>query len=181
MHDDEKELIRQAKRGDRTALCQLIQRHYPFLVRYLMKVTLQPALAEDLAQETMLRCMEKIKLYNGQSRFSSWLMTIGTRLYIDYVRKRKREVRFMEQEQALRKLKWQADHAGSRWPEALEALGSLSEHTRMPIVLKHYYGYSYEEIAEMMDVPQGTVKSRIHNGLSALRKELIRHDEETSS
>lgn len=178
MQDEEAELIEQAKRGDKTALSLLLQRHYTFLVRYLIKVTLQPMLAEDLAQETMLRCMEKIKLYNGQSKFSSWLLTIGTRLYIDSIRKKKRELRLMEKEQAMRRLKWQTEHTGSEWPEALEALGSLAEGVRMPIILKHYYGYSYEEIARIMEIPEGTVKSRVHNGLEVLRKELTKHERE---
>lgn len=172
MQEDEARLIEDAKRGDRTAMSMLLQRHYTFLVKYLIKITLQPSLAEDLAQETMLKGIEKIKLYNGQSKFSSWLITIGTRLYIDSLRKRKRELRWQEQEQSLRKLRWQAEHGGSTWSDALDALGGLAEDIRVPIILKHYYGYAYEEIAEMMDIPAGTVKSRIHNGLKSLRKEL---------
>lgn len=174
--DDEARLIEDAKRGDKTALSLLLQRNYSFLVKYLIKATMQPALAEDLAQETMLKCMEKIKLYNGQSKFSSWLITIGTRLYIDSLRKRKRELRWQEQEQAMRKLKWQAEYGGNGWSEVLDALGGMQEELRLPIILKHYYGYAYEEIADMMDIPPGTVKSRIHNGLKSLRKELSEHD-----
>lgn len=177
MQEDEALWIKQAQRGDLAALSLLLQRHYVFLVRYLMKVTLQPSLAEDLAQETMLRCMEKIKLYNGQSKFSSWLVTIGSRLYIDHIRKRKRELSILEQEQALRSLKWKTAQAGEDWFDALDALGGLSEEVRIPIILKHYYGYAYEEIAEMLGIPAGTVKSRIHNGLGSLRKELVKHEE----
>lgn len=176
MHEDEAALIADAKRGDRTALSLLLQRHYTFLVKYLIKATMQPTLAEDLAQETMLKAMEKIKLYNGQSRFSSWLITIGTRLYIDSLRKKKREIRWQEQEQSLRKLKWQAAYGGAEWSDVLDALGGLSEELRLPIVLKHYYGYAYEEIAGMLDIPEGTVKSRVHNGIKSLRKELSPHD-----
>lgn len=174
--EDEARLIEDAKRGDRTALSLLLQRHYTFLVKYLVKATMQPSLAEDLAQETMLKCMEKIKLYNGRSKFSSWLITIGTRLYIDSLRKKKRELRWKEQEQSLRKLKWQAEYGGTGWPDVLDALGAMPEDIRLPILLKHYYGYAYEEIGEIMDIPPGTVKSRIHNGLKSLRKELSEHD-----
>jgi RNA polymerase sigma-70 factor, ECF subfamily len=180
LQDDESRLIEQAQQGDKKALSLLLQRHYTFLVRYLIKVTLQPPLAEDLAQETMLRCMEKISLYNGQSKFSSWLMTIASRLYIDYIRRRKRESRILEQEQALRKLRWQAGQNGDNWAWALEALGKLNDEVRIPIVLKHYYGYAYEEIAGMLDIPAGTVKSRVHNGLGSLRKELEKDNEENA-
>lgn len=72
----------------------------------------------------------------------------------------------------MRKLKWQSAVAGDEWPEILELLGTLSVEMRTAIILKHYYGYSLEEIAEMADVPIGTVKSRIHSGLRIMRKEL---------
>ena len=58
------------------------------------------------------------------------------------------------------------------WPDALDALGALNYDIRVPILLKHYYGFDYEEIARWLDIPIGTVKSRLHNGLKQLRKEL---------
>ncbi|MOA50598.1 RNA polymerase sigma factor SigY [compost metagenome] len=64
------------------------------------------------------------------------------------------------------------------WPEALQALGELKSEWRMPVLLKYYYGYAQEEIAAMLDIPVGTVKSRLHNGLKQLRKELAGHEEE---
>jgi RNA polymerase sigma-70 factor (ECF subfamily) len=172
---DEQELIRQAVRGDAVALSLLLQQHYSFLMKYLIKITLNPPLAEDLTQETMIKCIEKIRLYNGTSKFSSWLITIATNLYIDDLRRKKREQNWQMQEQALRKMRWQAAHQQEDWPDVLDALGHLSEDVRVPIILKHYYGYSYEEISDILQIAKGTVKSRIHNGLKSLRKELT-HD-----
>jgi RNA polymerase sigma-70 factor (ECF subfamily) len=169
---DEKEWIRQAQQGDKLALSMLLRHHYAFLMKYLIKITLQPQLAEDLTQETMVRCMEKIRLYNGQSKFSSWLVTIATNLYIDHQRRRKREWNWQEQEQSLRKMRWHAAQQNEEWSEAIDTLAQLPQEVRVPIILKHYYGYAYEEIAEMMDLPAGTVKSRIHNGLKQIRKEM---------
>lgn len=60
-------------------------------MKYLIKITLHPQLAEDIAQDTMVKCIEKISLYNGSSKFSSWLITIATNLFIDQTRKQKRE------------------------------------------------------------------------------------------
>ncbi|MFT4415869.1 RNA polymerase sigma factor SigY [Fredinandcohnia humi] len=174
---DENELISSAKRGDSLAFAMLFKEHYSFLVKYLIKVTMKPDVAEDLAQETMIKSMEKIKLYNGKSKFSSWLITIATNLYIDDLRKKKREQNYQQQEQALRKMKWQFENQNDEWNDVLNALGRLSDEIRIPIVLKHYYGYSYEEIADMLSIALGTVKSRIHNGILTVRKEL-RPDEE---
>lgn len=164
--------IRDAQRGDGIALSNLLHKHYSLLRGYLLSVTLQPQLAEDLTQETMLRCMEKIGSFNGQSKFSSWLITIATRKHIDYVRRRKRELLWQEQEQTLRKLQWDSERRQDGWPEAIDALAKLPADMRTAVVLKHYYGYSYDEIADMTGVPAGTVKSRIHHGLRQLRKEL---------
>lgn len=173
---DEKDLIRKAKKGDSLALSTLLQQNYSFLVKYLMKITLHPQMAEDLAQETMMKCIEKIQLYNGQSKFSSWLITIATNLYIDSQRRKKREKSWQEQEQALRKMKWQAGQMNEEWLDVIDTLARIHEDIRTPIVLKHYYGYSYEEIGEMMGIAEGTVKSRVSNGLKKLRKELTERE-----
>lgn len=173
---DEQKRIELAIRGDEQALAQILHDHYPFLLKYLMKVTVNKALAEDLAQETMLKCIEKIALYNGTSKFSSWLMTIATRLYIDQMRRKKIEHQWREQEQAMRQIRWQIQNRQEDWTDAMEALFRLGYEARVPILLKHYYGYAYEEIAEIMKVPIGTVKSRVFNGLQQLRKELVPHE-----
>ncbi|WNR44378.1 RNA polymerase sigma factor SigY [Paenibacillus roseipurpureus] len=172
---EEVDLIRQARSGDTLALSQLLQQHYAFVYKYLLKVTLNPNQAEDLTQETMSRCIEKITLYNGTSKFSSWLITIATRLMIDQSRKRKREQKWQENEgqQTLRQLQWQfAQHTSEAWPDVVNALSELPRESRMPLILKHYYGYTYEEIGSMLAIAEGTVKSRVHHALVQLRKEL---------
>ncbi|HAQ07763.1 MAG TPA: RNA polymerase sigma factor SigY, partial [Bacillus bacterium] len=58
------------------------------------------------------------------------------------------------------------------WTDALKALGKLAQEMRIPLILKHCYGYSYEEIGEIMNIAAGTAKSRVHHGLLAVRREL---------
>ncbi|MEX2415432.1 MAG: RNA polymerase sigma factor SigY [Paenibacillaceae bacterium] len=174
---EEQVTIELAQQGDTAALARLLQEHYPFVLKYLVKITFDPHWAEDLAQETMLKCIHKIKLYNGQSQFSSWLITIATRIHIDHLRRRQRELNWQDQEINLRRIKFHAAHFDNDWPTVLEALGSVSANVRTAIILKHYYGYSLEEIATMMDAPVGTIKSRIHNGITIIRKEMTDHDE----
>lgn len=176
MDDYEREWIERAQKGDTDALARLLGRHYAFLLKYMTKITFQPALAEDLTQETMVRCIEKIRLYNFSSKFSTWLITIGTNLYIDHMRKKQREREVRSREPDLRPIKWQALHKGEEWSDLLDALGRMPDRIRIPIILKHYYGYAYEEIADMLDIAAGTVKSRIHNGIKSLRMELEPHE-----
>lgn len=176
---EEQENIKRAIKGDERALAHLLHQHYSFLMKYLLKVTMNPILAEDLTQETMLKCIEKIHLYNGKSKFSSWLITIATRLYIDGMRRKQLERKWQEQEQPRRLMQWQLEQAQEQWTDILEVLASVSYDVRLPILLKHYYGYSYEEIAQLMSIPMGTVKSRIYNGLAQIRREL--NDNEQSA
>jgi RNA polymerase sigma-70 factor, ECF subfamily len=174
------ERIKKAQKGDHSAFASLFKENYNFLVKYLMKITMNPDTAEELAQETMVKCVQKINLYNGKSKFLSWLIAIATNTYIDQCRKKKREKNWIDQEEIVRKLKWQIESRNEEWNDALTALGKLSEDVRIPIILKHYYGYSYEEIGELMKISAGTVKSRVHNGLKTVRRELKINEEAES-
>lgn len=178
---EEKDLIASAKRGDQLAFAILFRNNYPFLVKYLIKITMNPDTSEELAQETMAKCVEKISLFNGKSKFSSWLITIATNLYIDQKRKSKRERNWKAQEEALRRMKWHLESRNEEWNDTLSALGKLKDEIRIPIILKHYYGYSYEEIGNMMNISSGTVKSRVHNGIMSVREELKIYGEQESA
>ncbi|MEX1030161.1 MAG: sigma-70 family RNA polymerase sigma factor [Paenibacillaceae bacterium] len=104
---EEQATIKLAQQGDTAALARLLQEHYPYVLRYLIKITFDPQWAEDLAQETMLKCIHKIKLYHDKSKFSSWLITIATRIHIDHLRKRQRERNWQDME------RWEQDlHRG---------------------------------------------------------------------
>ncbi|WP_308636071.1 RNA polymerase sigma factor SigY [Paenibacillus silvisoli] len=170
--ENEEQLVKQAVRGDDRALSDLLRGHYAMLYRYMLKVTMNKAMAEDLVQETMLKAIERIGTFRLQSKFSTWLISIATRRYIDEMRKQQREQKWQTQEQALQAIRFDAAMQRQDWPHALDALGALSYEIRVPILLKYYYGYAYEEIAAWLDIPVGTVKSRLHNGLKQLRKEL---------
>ena len=169
---DEMALIRNAQKGDQIALATLLQQNYTFVRRYALKITLKPTLADDLTQETMTRAIEKIHLYKGRSRFSTWLISIASNLYIDTCRKRNKEQLVAGSETALHQLKWHFAQRQVDWLDVLDGLGQLTEEHRLPLILKHYYSYSYEEIGEMLGIPEGTVKSRVHHALGQLRKEL---------
>ncbi|GAB6927207.1 RNA polymerase sigma factor SigY [Paenibacillus sp. JCM 10914] len=174
MNLEERDLIRQAQQGDAAAMARLFKQHYSFLYKYMLKVTMNPTIAEDMTQDTIVRCIENMSRYNGSSSFSSWMMTVGTRLYIDNTRRRQREKKWMEQEGAdiSRRMRWQMERQGESWSEMLDGLSRLSGDHRIAILLKHYYGYSYEEIGNMLDIPEGTVKSRTAYGIKQLRKEM---------
>ncbi|MFC5648697.1 RNA polymerase sigma factor SigY [Paenibacillus solisilvae] len=172
LQTEDGQTVKLAVRGDNHALATLLRDNYTVLYRYLLKITMNRSMAEDLAQETMLRAIERIRTFEQKSKFSTWLIAIATRLYMDEMRKKQRERKWQTQEQAMAALRFDAAMKQDDWPDALDALGALNYDIRVPILLKHYYGFDYEEIARWLGIPIGTVKSRLHNGLKQLRKEL---------
>nr|WP_102714416.1 RNA polymerase sigma factor SigY [Paenibacillus castaneae] len=174
---DEMKLIKQAVRGDTRALSELLHQHYSFLFQYVLKATMNKSHAEDVTQETMLRAIEKIASFQGKAKFSTWLISIASRIIVDRIRREEREKKWLREEQPLRAIRYETLQRSDEWPEALQALGQLSSEARIAVLLKYYYGYAQEEIATMLDIPLGTVKSRLHTGLKQLRKELTEHEE----
>ena len=173
---DERELVRAAKKGDDQALGELFQQSYPFLLKYLMKLTFSVDQAEELAQETFAKAIGKLPDFRGTSKFSTWLISIGTRLYIDLKRRQKREAEWFKQ-QSVRNLKWNVQSTNEVWDDVMEVLGMLPDELRIPVILKHYYGFSYTEIGKIMGMPEGTAKSRVHKGIDTIRKGMIEVEE----
>ncbi|MGH2754578.1 MAG: sigma-70 family RNA polymerase sigma factor [Actinomycetota bacterium] len=152
-----------------------------------LRMTRNPADAEDLVQETMLRGYRAFNRFEPGTNLKAWLFRILTNAYINTYRKKQREPRKVSQDEVeefdlYRELK---DHDPnlSVTPETivldslvdsdiLEAIDDLPEQFRMAVVLSDVEGFSYAEMAEIMDVPMGTVMSRLHRGRKALQKRL---------
>lgn len=144
-----------------------------------------PADAEDVAQEAFVRVFNSIATFRGEANFSTWLFKIVTNVYLDE-RKRARshqtlpldEYIELEEDSVAR----QIEDPGPT-PEGLaqlhernkllqEAIQSLPEYQRAMVVLYHSHGKSYEEIADIMNLPIGTVKSRLNRARLALKDRL---------
>lgn len=171
-HEDEV-IIRKALAGDEDAFATLFQRYYSFLLKYLLKLTLDEEVSRDIAQETMLKCYTNLAAFKAEGKFSTWMISIASRLYIDQLRKQKQERKWMDQlkHTLSRQLVWQASSEGVEWSEVFSYFNQLDADVRVPILLHHYYGYSYDEVAKIVGIRPGTVKSRVHNGIKYLRKE----------
>lgn len=170
---EEAALIEQARQGDALALAQLLQQHYLPVKKYLITVTFDRQVAEDLTQETMIRAIQRIGQFGGRSAFSTWLIAIATNLYMDLLRRRQRERRLLQQHEPSH----QDEGLSAEWSAVMAQLRAMPRDVSLPIVLKHYHGYSYDEIAQWMGIPVGTVKSRIFNGIRSLRGGENGHDQ----
>lgn len=170
------------KQGDRQYLTLLVERHHSLLIGFLYRMTDgDRTLAEDLAQESFLRIMRSINQYQYPRPFKPWLYQIATNLARDhYKRAETRRAVGMSEE-----VEWLDDQAPLPEEMLLEnaevqqvalALRSLPDHQRETVILRYYQELSLAEIAEILDVPVGTVKSRLSLGLSRLRDTLLERE-----
>ncbi len=175
----ERELIKKAQRGHNLALNQLLLDNYSIVKGYLIKLTLEKDLAEDLTQETMFKAVKKIQSYEPRGKFSTWLIAIGKNLYIDYLRKNKNHRNYEDYESVGINIggdPWSSLEdqviSGLTLDKMRQCLSTLSREKRSVFILKHYYGYSYKEISHIEGCPLGTVRSRLHKGIEEIRKAL---------
>lgn len=152
-----------------------------------LRMTRNPADAEDLVQDTLLRAYRAFDRFEPGTNLKAWLFRIMTNAYINTYRKKQREPLKVSQDEVedfdlYRELK-DHDPSLSETPETIvldslvdsditEAIDDLPEQFRMAVVLSDVEDFSYAEIAEIMDVPLGTVMSRLHRGRKALQKRL---------
>ncbi|MTI67285.1 MAG: RNA polymerase sigma factor SigY [Firmicutes bacterium] len=169
---NEEILIKLSKRGDKKALEKLLQMNYSIVKGYLIKMTLNEEVADDITQETMLKAILNIKKYKPKAKFSTWLITIATNTYKDQLRKDKRLV-YKEDKDLVDDIDVEKSILiKSEFEEIKEILKEFSYEKRMPFILKHYYDYSYKEIAEIMNCPVGTVRSRLHYCIKKIKKHM---------
>lgn len=157
------------------------------LYGHAMRMTRNPADAQDLVQETYTKAFQSFRSFRQGTNLRAWLYRIQTNLYINQYRKSQREpypnaLEDLEDWQLGGATSYTADtSARSAEAEAFDnlpsdavkdALADLSDEFRMVVLLADVQGFSYKEIAEIMDTPVGTVMSRLHRGRKLLREKL---------
>ena len=164
----------------------------PQLYSAALRMTRNPADAEDVVQETFLKAYRGYHTYTEGTNLKAWLYRILTNTYINRYRKQKRrpsevELGELEDLYLYKRLGEESGASVSAEKEVLDrfvdsdikdALEDLPENFRMPVLLADVDGFSYKEIAEIMDIPIGTVMSRLHRGRKALQQKLWRLAEE---
>ncbi len=174
--------------ADRARFVELAMEHMPALYTAALRMTRNPSDAEDLVQETYLKAYRAFDSFTEGTNLRAWLYRILTNTYINTYRaaKRRPEVSDVEDVEDLylyhRLMPGDGPRVGrSAEDEALEgftdeevkaAIEALPEAFRIAVLLADVEGFSYKEIAEITDVPIGTVMSRIHRGRRALQKTL---------
>lgn len=178
-HEDER-LVRQAQKGDLDAFNQLVVRHERAVYGVCLRLLREPVQAEDAAQDAFIRAWSAIESFRG-GQVRPWLLRIATNCTYDILRaKQRRPAQSLDAQPFEIEPEWTSQAVPTEHPETFATRTELSSHLeqlltglpedqRLAIVLSDVQGYGYEEIARIMDVAVGTVKSRISRGRSRLR------------
>ena len=179
----ENELIIQAQAGDRHSFDQLVAKAYPLVFNTAYRILGDHDSAADATQTSFVRAYRSLRTFRRSSSFTTWLYRIVSNVCLDIVRRQKRQAQSLtlasEDEQFAerdvpdeRNQPEQTALEGELQKAVHRALGRLRMEHRTVLVLYDLAGFSYEEIAEMLKLPLGTVKSRLNRARLALRAEM---------
>ncbi|MED4403943.1 RNA polymerase sigma factor SigW [Metabacillus fastidiosus] len=179
-----KKRIRQVKKGDQSAFTEIVDLYKDKIYQLCYRMVGNAHEAEDIAQEAFIRAYVNIHTYDVDKKFSSWLYRIATNLSIDRIRKKKPDY-YLDAEvsgtdgltmysQVAVDIALPEDEVETmELQETIQkAILKLPDKYRSVIVLKYIDELSLIEISEILNIPVGTVKTRIHRGREALRKQL---------
>jgi len=185
---DDRELAALAARGREPAFRELLGRYERPVFSLIYRMVRDRTLAEDLSQEAFVRAFNAIGTYKPSYKFSNWILKIANNHTIDHLRKRQLDTVSIhgsphattaDEVSQTQVVVASDDESPAAYVEHKElgsqielAIGELREEYRTVIVLRHVEGYAYDEIAEIMDVPLGTVKTYLHRARAELRKTL---------
>jgi len=182
MASTDEELVARSVAGDHDSFNQLILRWERPIYALAYRVIGRDEDARDVCQETFLRAFRALPGFKGQAKFSSWLYRIALNLCRDWIRRQKRTP-VVAAPEGIDIIELAADQGPVESIEDLVArkqLGEtvaiamqhLPEEQRTAIILKEYHGLTFQEIADLQGCPLSTVKTRLYQGLSVLRRDL---------
>ncbi|OFW07263.1 MAG: hypothetical protein A3H96_17230 [Acidobacteria bacterium RIFCSPLOWO2_02_FULL_67_36] len=182
MTSTDEELVARSRGGDLDSFNQLVLRWERPIYALAYRVIGREEDARDVAQETFLRAYRALSGFKGQAKFSSWLYRITLNLCRDWIR-RERRAPVMQAPEGVDIIELAGEATPSESIEDLvtrrqlgravgRVMSLLPDEQRTAIIMKEYHGLTFQEIADLLDCPLSTVKTRLYQGLSVLRKQL---------
>lgn len=169
---NEIKLIKKCQRGEKEAFNNLITNYYPYVSRFLMKLTANEELIQDLVQETFLKLITNIDKFDtkGTAKFSTYLIKIAKNTYLDYLKKNKKISYQLDIENISDTSFEETMIDKTQISEILKEIDKLPFEQAQAIKLKYLEEYSLKEIANKMKTKPSTIKSRIYEGKEKLKK-----------
>ncbi|MFO0816076.1 MAG: sigma-70 family RNA polymerase sigma factor [Gemmatales bacterium] len=185
--DTDEALLARFCQGEASAYGELLRRFQREIYSYLRRYLGQDALAEDVFQNTFFQVYQKARQFEAGRKVKPWLYAIATHQAIDMLRRINRRAAVSLEQMA------PGDDEGQTWADTLhsseidpfdgldlaerrtrvqEAIENLPEHLRLTVILAYYQGLKYQDIADIMKIPVGTVKSRLHAAMAKLHDAL---------
>jgi len=184
VQDDDASVIQEALKGDQKAYRLLTERHRTAIFHIVLKIVRDRETANDLVQETFMKAFSSLASYRSEYRFSTWLYKIAANCSIDFLRKKRIQVLSLEgnlngdsesRTMDVPDYSYHPERDLVRKEQRFsieEAIDSLPKKYREVIVYRHKDDKSYEEIADLLSIPIGTVKARIFRARELLKKKL---------
>lgn len=170
---DDRRLVVAHQRGDRDAFDELYRRYHDRLVQYCLRRVGDRHVAEELAQESFLRALQALPRLAGDRRFYPWLTVIAGRLCIDHHRRNGRVVPTPDLDTGSVDPAHDAVYAAVDRAHLCEAITRLAPRHREVLALREERGWSYQRIAEHLEVPTTTVEALLHRARRALRRQFL--------
>jgi len=180
------QVIARARRGEESAFAELLRRFRAPVFNLCLRMLKNRDDAEDVAQDVFIKVFGMLERYDDRYAFRSWVFKIAANQCIDFIRRNRVKLQSLDEP-----LKFKGEEIERQFPDEapnpeetvetreigqllLEITDQLPPHYRSMIVLRHQEQLSYEEIAEVLDLPLGTVKARIHRARAMMKDKLQR-------
>jgi RNA polymerase sigma-70 factor (ECF subfamily) len=178
VEETELALITQAQVGDRQAFDELVRRHRQGVINVVYRMCGDTHLAEDAAQDAFIRAWQRLASYQPRSPFRNWVYRIATNAALDMLRRDRQSVDVDELPLASPADGPEATLERKQRAERVQqAVLGLPTASRIVLVLREYEGLSYREIADTLDIPTGTVMSRLNYARTRIRESLAAFEE----
>jgi RNA polymerase sigma-70 factor (ECF subfamily) len=189
---DSTELLAQCRAGDRVAVEQLVRDYQPQLFRLALSILDDgsqngSADAQEVTQDALLAALRSLDSYRGEAKLSTWLYSITLNLCRNRLRARQRRERVRT---IFERLTTPIDASPSQPEDVLiqkqtklnmfDIVQSLNEKHRLPVILRYYHNCPVAEIAQILDIPEGTVHSRLNTARKKLRNQIETQKKESS-
>jgi RNA polymerase sigma-70 factor (ECF subfamily) len=174
--DVDQDIVAQCRNGDREAFAKLVQKYQSRVLTLATRILDNRSEAEDVAQDIFVKVFQSLHEFRGASRFSTWLYRITVNHCLNYLRRRTRQQQTLVTAEPM---DWMQESPTSnphrtleqkeRWALVQAKLQVLSPEYRTILLLRDFEGLSYEEIADVLQLESGTVKSRLHRARTELK------------